>query len=76
MSAHKEAAAEAIDAALINARLLEPTRELRYLIVDLEVARDEVAQIQEMARPRRAKEKAVKKAKKTIAQQDVGTVTT
>ena len=58
MTTHKEAALTALDAALKKVDTHPPGLDKRYLLADIETARDEVALIEELARARRKKKTA------------------
>lgn len=52
---HKENALAALDAALKKIDLHPPGLDKRYLLADIETARDEIALLQELKKPRKAK---------------------
>jgi hypothetical protein len=53
---HKAQALDALDAALKKVDQHPPGLDKRYLLADLETARDEVGLIEELVRPRRKPE--------------------
>lgn len=52
---HKENALTALDAALKRIELHPPSLDRAYLRADIETARDEIALLQELKKPRKAK---------------------
>lgn len=50
---HKETALTALDAALKKVDAMPPGLDKRYLLADIETARDEIVLMQELKRPRK-----------------------